>query len=105
MIIMILEKVPVSARGELTRWLLEPRAGVFVGHVSAMVRERLWEKCCKNQKIGGVFQAWNTNSEQRFEMRTHGDTTRQIIELEGVQLVLIPNKVEKKSEGSIIEAT
>ena len=50
MIIMILEKVPVSARGELTRWLLEPRAGVFVGHVSAMVRERLWEKCCKKSK-------------------------------------------------------
>ena len=34
MIIMILENVPVGLRGELSRWLIEPRAGVFVGHVS-----------------------------------------------------------------------
>ena len=46
MIVMILEKVPVRLRGELTRWLIEPRQGVFVGHINAMVRERLWEKCC-----------------------------------------------------------
>ena len=41
---MILEKVPPSLRGELTRWFLEPKAGVFVGHVGAMVRDRLWQK-------------------------------------------------------------
>ena len=40
--IMIPERVPQSLRGELTRWLLELKAGVFVGRVSAMVRERLW---------------------------------------------------------------
>ena len=41
MIVMILENVPTSLRGELSRWLLEPRAGVFVGHVSARVRDKL----------------------------------------------------------------
>lgn len=43
MVVLVLERVPVSLRGELTRWLLEVRAGVFVGDVSAMVREKLWE--------------------------------------------------------------
>ena len=31
MVVMVLEKVPVSLRGELTRWLIEPHPGVFVG--------------------------------------------------------------------------
>ena len=33
MIVLILERVPVGLRGELTRWLLEAKAGVFVGKV------------------------------------------------------------------------
>ena len=44
MVVLILERVPPGLRGELTRWFLEPQAGVFVGRVSAAVRERLWEK-------------------------------------------------------------
>ena len=65
MVVMILEKVPASLRGELTRWLIEPHPGVFVGHVSAMVRDRLWDKCCG--KAGRWrAQIWSTNNEQRF---------------------------------------
>jgi CRISPR-associated protein Cas2 len=90
MIVMILEKVPLRLRGELTRWLLEPRSGVFVGHVNAMVRERLWEKCCKARGAGGVVQMWSTNNEQHFAMRMSGDTSRQIVELEGLQLIQVP---------------
>lgn len=90
MIVMLLEKVPLRLRGELTRWLIEPRSGVFVGHVNAMVRERLWEKCCKARGAGGVVQLWSTNNEQHFAMRMNGDTSRQIVDLEGLQLIQIP---------------
>jgi CRISPR-associated protein Cas2 len=44
MVVMILERVPVGLRGELTWWMLEPKAGVFVGRLSGMVRDLLWEK-------------------------------------------------------------
>lgn len=91
MIVMILERVPLSLRGELTRWLLEPYPGVFVGHVSAMVRDRLWDKCCKACKDGGVVQIWSTNNEQRFTMRMHGQTRRSVVDLEGIQLIRIPS--------------
>jgi len=90
MIVMILEKVPASLRGELSRWLVEPATGVFVGYVSSMVRDRLWEKCCKSKAAEGVVQVWSMNNEQRYRMRTHGDTSRRIVELDGVQLVQIP---------------
>ena len=103
MIVMILEKVPTSLRGELSRWLIEPRTGVFIGHVSAMVREKLWEKCSKSAAAGGVLQAWSTNNEQRFQMRMMGDTSRQIVELEGLQLIKIPHDLDTKVRGSVIK--
>ena len=91
MVVMVLEKVPVSLRGELTRWLIEPHTGLFVGHVNAMVRDRLWDKCCKAKRAGGVVQIWSTNTEQRFKMRAHGNTQREIVEFDGLQLIRLPS--------------
>ena len=95
MIVMVLEKVPVALRGELTRWLIEPKAGVFVGHVSALVRDKLWEKCSKHKKAGSVTQIWSTNTEQRFALRSVGDSSRQIVEFEGLYLIRRPPKSDK----------
>ena len=91
---MILERVPTSLRGELTRWLIEPRAGVFVGHVNAMVRERLWDRCCRSSRGGSVVQIWSTNTEQRFRMRMFGVPSRSIVEFEGLQLIQVPSSAE-----------
>jgi CRISPR-associated protein Cas2 len=91
MVVMILEKVTTSLRGELTRWLIEPHPGLFVGHVNAMVRDRLWDKCCKAKRLGGVVQIWTTNTEQRFKIRAHGDTQREIVEFDGLQLIRLPS--------------
>jgi CRISPR-associated protein Cas2 len=87
MVVMILEKVPTSLRGELTRWLIEPHPGVFVGHVSALVRDKLWEKCVKKLGDGGMIQMWSTNTEQRFAIRSWGQTDREIVDMEGLWLV------------------
>jgi len=90
MVVIVLERVPASLRGELSRWLIEPHAGVFVGHVSAMVRERLWRKVCSRLDGGGALLIWTTNNEQRFKMDMFGFTKRHIVEYEGLQLVRIP---------------
>lgn len=90
MVVMILEKVPASLRGELARWLIEPHTGVFVGQVSALVRDRLWEKCCARVKGGAVVQMWSSNNEQSFELRTWGPTKRKVIDLDGLRLISIP---------------
>jgi CRISPR-associated protein Cas2 len=89
-VVMIMEKVPVGVRGELTRWLVEVKTGVFIGHVSALVRDKLWWKCITAKGVGGVVQAWSTNTEQRFQMRMSGDTSRQLVDYEGLQLIRIP---------------
>jgi CRISPR-associated protein Cas2 len=91
MMVMILERVPPALRGELTRWLIEPHTGTFVGHVSALVRDKLWWKCVQSQEAGGVIQIWSTNTEQRFAMRKAGDTDRRIVDFDGIQLIRIPH--------------
>jgi len=98
MVVIILERVPPSLRGELTRWLVEPHPGVFVGHVNALVREKLWEKCCEAKRTGGVVQAWSTNTEQRFAMQVAGDTKRTVVDYDGLQLVRVPNGREEMSK-------
>lgn len=87
MIIMILEKVPASLKGALTRWLLEAKTGVYIGHVNAMVRDKLWEMCLQARGSGAVFQAWSTNTEQHYKMRMHGFDDRTVVEWEGLQLI------------------
>lgn len=91
MVIMLLQRVPPSLRGELTRWLLELEAGVFVGTVSALVRDKLWEKCQRRQRGGAVMQIWSTNTEQGFKMRAAGLTDREIVDYHGLQLIRKPS--------------
>jgi CRISPR-associated protein Cas2 len=94
MVVMVLESVPTSLRGELTRRLVEPHAGVFVGHVNATVRDHLWGKCIKAKRTGGVLQIWSTNNEQRFTMRSIGETQREVVDFEALQLVRSPGRNE-----------
>ncbi len=87
MVVMIVERVSPSLRGELSRWLIEVKAGVFVGKVSALVRDKLWEKVTEKRKDGAAVQVWSTNNEQGFVMRMEGDRSRQLADFEGLQLV------------------
>jgi len=90
MVVLILERVPTGLRGELTRWFLEPKAGVFVGRVSAMVRDRLWEKACGQAKQGGCLMIHSSATEQGFQIRSSGRTARSIQDFEGLFLVRMP---------------
>lgn len=90
MVVYVLESVPRSVRGELTRWLLEVKAGVFVGDVSAMVRDRLWEKVCTNVKEGGAILAYSSDTEQGFALRLWGATDRVVQDFEGLSLIRVP---------------
>lgn len=87
MVVMILENVPPSVRGELSRWLIEIKSGVFVGKISGMVREKLWEKCISKKREGSIIQIWSYNNEQGFLMRAEGLHNRKIVDYEGLQLV------------------
>lgn len=42
MMVIVLESAPPRLRGRLAVWLLEIRAGVYVGNYSVKVREMIW---------------------------------------------------------------
>jgi len=90
MVVLMVERARPSLRGELSRWLIEPRAGVFVGNVSAMVRDKLWEKVIKSSPEGGAMMIHTAMTEQGFATRIHGDTSRRLVDYEGLCLVQVP---------------
>ncbi len=93
MVVLILTATPTGLRGELSRWLLEPKAGVFVGNVSARIREKLWDKVIKECKDGSAVMVLSAKTEQGYAIKTHGDSNRIPVDMEGV--TLIKRKVAK----------
>lgn len=91
MVVMILQKVPKSLRGELTRWMLEVGTGVFAGSMSAMVRDLLWQKCTEKSRAGRCYLLYRTNNEQGFAIRTHGDSNRTATDFDGLTLITVKN--------------
>jgi CRISPR-associated protein Cas2 len=92
MLVMTVTECPAQLRGELTRWLLEIRPHVYVGHVNARIRDQLWQKACDKIKDGSVLQIWNTANEQGFTMRSWNEPTYRVREFEGVLLVERPSE-------------
>jgi len=91
MVVMILEKVPRSLRGELTRWLLEVDTGVFVGRVNAVVRDLLWEKVVEKAGDGRCAMAYQARNEQGFALRLHGYQDRFLRDFDSIVLVGVRN--------------
>lgn len=71
MIVVVLSVTPEKLRGELTRWLLEIAAGVYVGHVPARVRELLWVRIVGDVGRGRALMVWSRRGEQRLDFRVH----------------------------------
>ena len=101
MIVVIMEKVPASVRGELTRWMLELQTGVFVGNLSAMVRDVLWKKICEKTPRGAAILVHNAANEQGYEMRFWGETSRQVEDFEGLKLIRIPSQTPRQTGSNI----
>ncbi|WP_367118135.1 type I-E CRISPR-associated endoribonuclease Cas2e [Aliidiomarina sp.] len=89
----VTEAVPPRLRGRLAVWLLEVRAGVYVGDVGQRVREMLWQQVLALAEDGNVVLAWATNNESGFDFVTYGENRRQPIDFDGLRLVtFLPDK-------------
>ena len=87
MLLMILERCPTSLRGALSRYLIEPKAGVFLGNPSARIRDELWKMAIGKIKDGRVLQVWSDRCPQGYSWRSFGQSDREMIDLEGIGLV------------------
>lgn len=87
MLMVVTEAVPPRLRGRLAVWLLEIRAGVYIGDVSRRIREMVWLQITELAEDGNVVMAWATNTESGFDFQTFGENRREPIELDGLRLV------------------
>lgn len=87
MLVIVLENAPPRLRGRLAIWLLEVRAGVYVGNYSRKVREHIWGQVTEGIEDGNAVMVWQTNNEAGFEFETLGANRRRPADWDGVRLV------------------
>lgn len=88
MIVIVLENAPPRLRGRLAIWLLEVRAGVYVGEYNRKVREYLWKQVTEGIEDGNGVIVWrDTGSESGFRFETVGKNRRVPVDYNGVRLV------------------
>jgi len=86
-LVVVTENVPPRLRGRLAIWLLETRAGVYIGDVSRRTREMIWEHISEAHEDGNVVMAWASNTESGYEFQTSGANRRMPVEFDGLRLV------------------
>ncbi|WP_291523574.1 type I-E CRISPR-associated endoribonuclease Cas2e [Acidithiobacillus sp.] len=87
MMVIVLENTPARLRGRLAIWLLEIRAGVYVGNYSSKVRDYVWSQVEAGIGDGNAVMAWRANNEAGFDFITIGQNRRTPAEMDGVKLV------------------
>lgn len=90
MIVITLTSCPPALRGDLTSWLQEIDTGIFVGHVSARVRDELWKRIQLHAKNGRATMVFSTHTEQRMDFRVH-NASWEPIDFDGLKLMLRPS--------------
>ena len=87
MMVIVVNNAPPRARGRRPPWLLEIRAGVFVGDYSARTRDRIWEQVTEYIEEGDAVMVWTAPTDQGFDFRTVGKNRRMPVDFDGLKLV------------------
>lgn len=87
MLVIVVENAPPRLRGRLAAWLLEVRAGVYIGQYSRRVRTMIWEQVLAGIDEGNAVIAWAARNDAGFDFETAGRNRRIPVELDGLKLV------------------
>lgn len=87
MMVVVVSNAPPRLRGRLAAWLLEVRAGVYVGDYSARTRGRIWDEVTAWIEDGDAVMAWTAPTDQGFDFATTGKNRRMPADFDGLKLV------------------
>ncbi|WP_341485882.1 type I-E CRISPR-associated endoribonuclease Cas2e [Thioclava sp. GXIMD4215] len=87
MMVIVVSRAPPRLRGRLAAWLLEIRAGVYVGDYSARTRERIWDQVLGGLEDGDAVMVWRAPTDQGFDFLTAGKNRRMPEDFDGLKLV------------------
>lgn len=91
MIVLVLTACPPGLRGQITRWLQEISAGVFVGHLNPRVRDNVWQRVVEGVGTGRAILVFTARNEQGYDFKVHGHDWKPV-DLDGIKLMLRPAK-------------
>ncbi len=92
MMVIVVSNAPPRLRGRLAVWLLEIRAGVYIGRFSARVRERIWKQVEAGLGEGDAVMAWAAPTDQGYDFATIGENRRMPVDFDGLKLVVFAPK-------------
>lgn len=95
--VIVTTNAPPRLRGRLAVWLLEVRAGVYVGDYSARTRERIWDQVTAYIDEGDAVMIWRAPTDQGFAFATVGRNRRMPVDVDGLTLVRFAREPEAKS--------
>ena len=97
--IVIVENAPPRLRGRLAVWLLEVRAGVYLGNYSKRIRERIWSQVLDHIADGNAVIAWTAPNDAGFAFETCGRNRRVPVDFDGFRLVAFHPESRVDPEG------
>ena len=97
MTVIVVTACPVGLRGHLTRWLLEISPGVFVGKITARVRDLMWIRVIEMVKNGRAIMVYTAAGEQGLAFQVH-DHDWVPVDFEGITLMLRPDQSSGTSQ-------
>lgn len=87
MLVIVTENAPPRLRGRLAVWLVEVRAGVYVGNPSKRLREFIWDQVTDSVEDGNAVMVWRTGTESGYDFLTIGHNRRMPVDFDGLRLV------------------
>jgi CRISPR-associated protein Cas2 len=87
MIVVVISNAPPRLRGRLAAWLVEVRAGVFVGNYSARTRAMIWKQVEGGIDQGDAVMIWKAPTDQGYDFVTVGRNRRMPADFDGLKLV------------------
>lgn len=98
MLVIVVENAPPRLRGRLALWLLEIRAGVYVGHYSRRTRDMIWKQVEIGIGSGDGVMAWSAPNDQGFDFKTIGTDRRVPTLLDGLKLIAFQPATQSLSD-------
>lgn len=85
--VVVVSNAPPRLRGRLAAWLVEIRAGVYVGDYSRRTREMIWDQVLGGLGDGDAVLVWKAPTDQGYDFLTAGKNRRMPVDFDGLKLV------------------
>lgn len=102
MMALVLAACPTGLRGDLTKWLYEVSAGVFIGTVNSRLREQIWQRVTENAGTGRAILIWSSRNEQKLNFAVNGHRWEPI-DIDGVTLMRRPAEDNTKRASNSLK--